>query len=247
MSDDASVSGPPKAVYGPMKWVNEQRAKVVERNLKKRNINCQYVPSRQEALSLLLEMIPEGASVGAGNSTTLVEIGLSRELKKRNKNKLIFPYDLDDSGSWVSKEKFDTLAMHRECLNCDVFLSGVNAVTLDGMLVNLDSLGNRVAPTIFGPKKVILVAGVNKIIKDLDQAMSYVQEVTAPICYRWLHDTQKGIVTPLDDVACVNAGRCVDCRGEHRMCNFWVIIAGNPAARAPGRINVVLIGERLGI
>ena len=141
-------------------WLNEERARTVISNLRKRNINAQYVSSREEALSVILEMIPPGAIVARGDSISFDQVGVIPELKKRNQNKLINPFEWDTDGFFVAEEG-EMQRMQQEALSADIFLTGTNAVTLDGKLVNTDGSGNRVSATIFGPKKVIIIAGVN--------------------------------------------------------------------------------------
>jgi len=153
------------------KWFYEQRAKTVVKNLQKRSINAQYVTNCQEALSTILEMIPTGATVARGDSITLDQIGIIPELRKRNQPPLINPIERDADGFYIFPKREDRWRIARETFSADIFLVGTNAVTLDGKLVNIDGWGNRVAPMIFGPEKVIVVAGVNKIVTDVNEAL----------------------------------------------------------------------------
>jgi hypothetical protein len=134
--------------------------------------------------------------------------------------------------------------MQREAFSCDVFLAGTNAVTMDGKLVNTDGLGNRVSAMIFGPEKVILVVGANKIVKNLDEAMERIREVCAPMNAR--RHFLKHHSSEFGDLPCVRTGKCIDCNHDWKICNYTVIIEG-AMAREKGRINVVLVGEELGI
>jgi hypothetical protein len=133
--------------------------------------------------------------------------------------------------------------MYRKAFTADVFLAGTNAVTLDGKLVNTDGLGNRVAPMIFGPKKVILAAGVNKIVNDVDEARKRIRDICAPL------DVKRYILkhgqTEYDVLPCAKTGLCTDCKNDLRFCCYTVIIEA-AAITEHGRINVVLIGEELG-
>jgi hypothetical protein len=115
----------------------------------------------------------------------------------------------------------------------DVMIASSNAITLDGKLVNLDGMGNRVAAMIFGPKKVILVVGVNKIVPDLDSAMARVKHYSAPV-----NSIRLGLKNP-----CVETGLCADCKSPQRICNMWSIIEGH---MIKDRIHVKLVGEDLG-
>ena len=112
-------------------------------------------------------------------------------------------------------------------------ITSTNAITLDGKLVNLDGLGNRVASMIFGPKKVILVVGMNKVVSDEESAMARIKNYSAPV-----NATRMNIKTP-----CVETGICTDCKSPERICNMWTIIEGQ---RLKGRLHVKLIGENIG-
>lgn len=221
----------------------QQRAKMVVANLQKRKINAQYVSNRQEALIAVLDMIPEGVTVVRGDSITLEQVGILEELKKRNKNRLLNPYDTKPDGSYLH-EKEERHKMHREAFSSDVYLTSTNAVTLDGRLVNIDGFGNRVAAMIFGPKKVIMVTGVNKIVKDVDEALARIHGFAAPV--NALRHSVKHGWADFGDVPCARTGKCMDCTHDFKICNFTVIIEGLQIAQK-GRINVVLIGEELGI
>ena len=225
------------------KWFYEERARVVVTSLQKKNINAQYVPTRAEALAAVLEMIPDGATVVRGDSVSVDQVGIIPELKKRNQNKVINPYEWDADGFFAAETK-ERRRMQREAFSCDVFLAGTNAVTLDGKLVNTDGLGNRVSAMIFGPGKVILVAGANKIVKDVDEALGRIREVCAPMNAR--RHFLKHHVSEFGDLPCVRTGKCVDCNHDWRTCHYTVIIEGT-MVREKGRINVVLVGEELGI
>ncbi len=222
------------------KWFYEQRAKVAVAKLQKRNINAQYVSSRQEALSTIMEMIPEEATVVRGDSVTLDQVGVIAELGKRNQKKVTDPYERDAEGFQIETER--RRAMNREAFTCDVFLTGTNAVTLDGKLVSTDGAGNRVSAMLFGPKKVIIVTGANKIVKDLDAALDRIHNIAAPINLK--RHYLKHHLEEAGNLPCVRTGMCVDCIGESRVCRYTVIIEGSSPK---DRINVVLVGEELGI
>ncbi len=221
----------------------QERARVVIANLQKRNMNAQYVSSRQEALSAILGMIPEGATVARGDSVSLDQVGVISELRKRNQNKVIDPFERDADGFYLV-EREQRWRMEREALSADVFLTGTNAVTLDGKLVNTDGTGNRVSAMVFGPEKVIVVAGVNKIVNDVDEALVRIHEVAAPINAKRLY--LKHHRPEFGDLPCVRTGSCVDCNHDWRICRYTVVIEGS-MIRDKGRINVVLVGKELGI
>lgn len=224
-------------------WRFEELARIAVASLQRRRTNALYVPDRQAALAVLLEMVPPGVVVGRGDSLTLEQVGILPALKKDNRNKVLDTAERDAEGHWALKPE-DRARMQREAFFADVFLTGTNAVTLDGKLVNCDGMGNRVAPMIFGPKKVIVVVGANKIVKDLDEALERIRQLCAPVV-AWQHVHKHGM-TEFGDLPCVRTGRCIDCNAEWRVCRNTVIIEGT-YARVKGRMNVVIVGEKLGI
>ena len=225
------------------KWLGEERAKATVKNLRRRNINAWYFASRKEALDAVLEMIPQGATVARGDSITVDQIGIIPEFIRGNRHAIIDPFKWDADGHYVDTAE-ERWQMQREAFFADVFLAGINAVTLDGKLVNVDGLGNRVAAIIFGPGKVILVAGVNKIVKDVDEAMARIRQVAAPMNAK--RHYLKHHYDEMGDLPCVRTGRCVDCTHDWKICCYRVIIEG-AALSEKGRINVVLVGEELGL
>ena len=226
------------------RWFYEQYAKKAVNNFKKKNINAQYVSTREEALTVVLEMIPLGVTVARGDSVTIDQIGVIPELRKRKQNSIIDPLERDATGLLINPEIENRKKIARETFSADVFLVGTNAITTDGKLVNTDGWGNRVSAMIFGPEKVIVVAGVNKIVKDVDEALERICNRAAPMNakrhYLKHHRPEFG------DLPCVRTGSCVDCNHGWRICNYTVIIEG-AMIREKDRINVVLVGEDLGI
>jgi len=225
------------------KWLFQKKAETAIQNLKKKNINALYVDNSQEALQKVLEMIPEGVMVVRGDSVTLDQIGIFPALKKRRQNKLIDPLERNPDGSFVIPEDRQK-RFAREAFDAGVFLSGVNAVTLDGRLVFTDGRGNRVAPVIYGPDKVILVAGANKLVNNLEEAILRIREVAAPLNAR-RHFT-KHQAPDFGNLPCVRTGKCADCNLDWRICNYTVVIEG-AMVWEKNRINLVLVGEELGI
>ena len=189
-----------------------------------------------------MEMIPAGAIVSQGDSVSLEQVGVISELRKRNQIRFIDPFETDADGVRLKLEL--RWEKKREALFSDIFLTGTNAVTLDGKLVNIDGTGNRVAAMIYGPKKVIVVAGVNKIVKDVNEAVERIHNIAASINAK--RHILKHNTPQLGDLPCVRTGRCVDCNHDWRICRYTVIIEG-AMIQDRGRINVVLVGEELGI
>ncbi len=228
---------------GPVKkWLGEKKANIAVAALNRRHFQAQYVPSREEALRVMMEMIPEGVTVGRGDSVTINEVKVIPELLKRNRNRIVDPFPVIDGGTQLDGQLRRSLA--REALTSDVFLTGVNALTLDGKLVSADALGNRVAAMIFGPTKVIVVAGTNKIVKNVDEAIKRIHEIVAPMNARRHYLVHN--IPQFGELACGKTGACVDCVAEWHMCCNTVIIDG-VFVSVKGRINVVLVGEELGI
>ncbi|UCE97929.1 MAG: lactate utilization protein [Dehalococcoidia bacterium] len=225
-------------------WLSKARAQTAIKNLNKKHINALYASNRNKALSLILDMVPDGATVVRGDSITLEQMEVISTLKKRGKNRITDPFERDSSGQLLyayTSEK--ALNMYREAFCADVFLTGTNAITLDGKLVNTDGTGNRVAPIIFGPKKVIIAAGVNKIVNNVDEARKRISDICAPL------DVKRYILKygekEYETLPCAKTGLCSDCRNELRFCCYTVIIEA-AAITEHNRINVVLIGEELG-
>ena len=223
-------------------FYNKQRAQKVIDNLQKRKMNGFYAADKKEALSIVMGLIPPGAVVARGDGITLDQIDFLNAIAARNENAVIDPFKTDDEGNWP--EAGERLRMFRETFFADVFITGTNAITLDGKLVNIDGAGNRVAAMIFGPGKVIIVVGVNKIVKDVDEGLERIHQIAAPLNARrhyLKHHTEAFVNLP-----CVKTGICADCKHDWRICNYTVIIDG-AMPQHHGRINVVLVGEDLGI
>lgn len=150
-------------------WFLEYKTKRTVEALKKNGFDSFYVPTKAVALEKLLQLIPEGSKVGIAGSMTIRQIGLDDALRKRGDQ-------VDDI--WAKKYPLlEHLAIRKRHFDADVFLTSSNAVTEDGKLINIDGLGNRVAAMVFGPKKVIVVAGINKIVKTVDEGIRRVREI----------------------------------------------------------------------
>jgi hypothetical protein len=203
------------------------------RSLKSRNLNGLYARDREEAVDKILDLISEGDVVGIGDSTTLKQIGIIEALRRKG----IQVYDGFERG--ISRELHDKMV--RESTLCDVFLTGTNAITLDGKLVNVDAAGNRVAGMFHGHQKSIVVVGRNKLVSDLEKAFHRIRRVIAPnhVRIRTVELSMYRIETP-----CVATGACSDCRSKDRMCNVFTIIEGRPMRTD---ISIVIVDEDLGL
>ncbi|MDP2661855.1 MAG: lactate utilization protein [Dehalococcoidia bacterium] len=214
-------------------WLYEKLGRTVVASLKSHNVDAWYVSGRSEARDMILGMIPESASIGLGDSVTMEQLEVMSTVRAGNYHlfdryrKNISPPGVQDDG----------LNKYR-ALTADIFLTGANAITMDGKLVCVDGAGTRVAPMLFGPKKVIVAVGANKIVRTVEDGIRRVQEVAAPMNAR-----RHGF----ENVPCVKTGVCSDsdCRPPERICYYTVIIDG-VADWDKGRISVVLVGEQLG-
>jgi hypothetical protein len=206
-------------------WHLEKRIERTINNLRKRNMEGFYVNENEELIALLREFIPEGSVVGIGDSMTLFETGVIDFLRKENYTFL----DKHREGI-TSEEKKD---IYIKNFSSDTFLCSTNALTEDGELYNIDGNGSRVAPMIYGPKQVILVTGINKIVKDIEEAEKRVRNYSAPIDAKRL-----GKNTP-----CTTLGYCIDCKSPNRICNDFTIIRGQ---FIKDRIKVIILGKQLG-
>jgi hypothetical protein len=205
---------------------NEKVAKGIIEQLEKRRMEGSYAATTAQAKAEIVAMIPEGASVYRCGSMTTAEIGLWEEIAERPGVKIIDPYQ-----PGLPAEQ--ALEIRRQGLLADLMIASSNAITLDGRLVNLDATGNRIAAMTFGPKKVILVVGMNKVAPDLESAMARVKHYAAPV-----NVIRIGFKNP-----CAETGTCGDCKSPQRICNMWSIIEGH---MVKGRIHVKLVGENLG-
>jgi hypothetical protein len=205
---------------------NEKVAAQIIKKLEKRRMEGSYATTAAQAKEEILAMIPQGATVFRCGSMTATGIGLWEDIANLPEVKLIDPYQPE-----LKPE--EGLKLRRQGMNADVMIASSNAITLDGKLVNLDGMGNRVAAITFGPKKVILLVGMNKVAPDLESAMARVKHRAAPI-----NNIRYGLKNP-----CVETGLCSDCKTPQRICNMWGIIEGH---MIQNRIHVKLIGEDLG-
>ncbi len=218
-------------------WFNEQLAQRCLDALKRNNIPSYYALDRSQALAQITGMIPSGVTIGVGDSVTLSQIGIIEELEKRGSHQIFNPFRKKGKDC-IPATMREMVEIGMKALSTDFFLTGINAITLDGKIVNTDARGNRVTGLLFGPKRVIAVAGVNKIVANLEEALERIRRIAAPInAYR--HHIKHGLEAP----PCAVAGVCVDCHHPRRLCCYTVIVEFQ---RLP-RIEVVIVREKLGI
>jgi L-lactate utilization protein LutB len=210
----------------------DEKIAVAWRELEANNFNVVLADSSEVALRAVLDLIPQDAVVGIGDSATVKQIGLFEALESRG-TKAIDPTGVRELTMSRSKQAEFKQELKRS-LTGDIFVTGCNAVTLDGKLVNTDRAGNRVAGMIFGPDRVMLIAGRNKIVRDVDEALQRIKNLIAPA-----HAKQKLKKTP-----CIKTGKCTECDAPDRICNVTTIIEKKPLYTD---ITIVLVNEDLGL
>ena len=193
--------------------------------LQKNHFTAAYFPDRAAAKEAILAAIPAGATIGVGGSITTGQLGLLDTLAQQG-------HTIYNHGKPGLTAEEATETRRKELLS-DVFLTGTNALTLDGQLVNVDGAGNRVAAMIFGPRKVLVITGVNKIVKNVDDALARIKLYAAP-----LNNMRLNRPNP-----CVKTGECMDCQLPTRICNVYTVLAKRPLG---ADIAVYIIGEDLG-
>jgi L-lactate utilization protein LutB len=207
------------------KWFIEKQIQRTSRALEFNGFKVLYAGTKNQALQEALRVIPQNATVGIGGSVTAREIGLVEELNRRG-NKVL--------ETWKKITPEEDLAIRKGHLNCDVFVSSSNAVTEDGKLVNADGTGNRVAAMIFGPPKVIVVAGINKIVKDVHAGIERIRNVATPMNVK-----RVGGTTP----CVVDTCNLETCSPPNRHCHAITILEKRPTKTDT---TVILVGEELG-
>lgn len=206
-------------------WLGENLARNCVANLKKHGFDAHFFQNSQESKSAILNMISGYESFGFGGSSTTRGLGLVEELKSKGK----IVYDHWQQG--LSRE--EDLEFRLKQGRCDCFFCSANAIAASGEIVNVDGVGNRNNAMTFGPKKVVIIAGINKIRPDLHSALNRIKEIAAPLRARSLN-----MKTP-----CAETGVCADCNSSQRICRITTILHRKPMLTD---ISVVLINETLG-
>lgn len=203
---------------------NEVLANRVVKNLKSRNMEAYFVKTKEEALKKALELIPEGSSISWGGTASAKEIGLLDAVHEGN-------YEVYDREEAQTPELRNEIA--HKALDCDFFIGSTNALAENGVMVNIDGNANRVAAFAFGPKNVLLIVGMNKVVKSEEDAMSRARNEAAPI-----NAQRFGLDTP-----CSKNGMCYDCKSPDCICCQILITRYSRVAK---RIKVILVDENLG-
>lgn len=193
--------------------------------LKFNNIEGYFLESQKELFPLLDKLILQGSTIGSGDSITLEQLGVFDFI--RNGNYTFYDKHVDKLTSAEKRE------IYIKNFSADNFITGCNAITEDGKLVNIDGNGSRVAPMIYGPSQVIVIVGKNKIVENIDEAMKRVRQIAAPLDAKRLNK----------ETPCTKLGRCTDCKHPQRICNSFVVIARQFDCK---RIKVIIVNEELG-
>ena len=208
----------------PKKIYYNKRGEIMVKNLTSHGFEAYYCEDKAAALAKALELIPKGATVGWGGAMSAQQIGLLDAMNDGEYNAI----DRDKAPNMEEREK----AM-RACLQADFFITGANALSIDGQMVNIDGVGNRVAAIVYGPKYVVVIAGMNKVVDSLEAAVVRTRTIAAP-----MNKQRFPMQTP-----CAVTGVCGNCKTEG-ICNQLLITRNS---KPISRIKVILVGEELGL
>ena len=202
----------------------DKRGAELVKNLQKRHFEAYYCPTKEEALAQVMALLPEGSTVGWGGAVSAAQVGVQAAVHAGNYNVI----DRDQFSDPAEKNR-----CMRECFNADYFITGANALSMDGQMVNIDGNGNRVGMIVYGPKHIVVVAGMNKVCPTLEDAVTRARTVAAP-----MNQQRFGLPNP-----CTVTGSCADCLCESSICNQILVTRH---CKPAGRIKFVLVGEELG-
>ena len=208
-----------------IKWVNEKKIEKTINNLKKNNINGYYVKDNDELINIIKDIAKEGEVVSVGGSMSLFESKVI-ELLRSGRYEFLDRYKKD-----LTQE--DIKEIYRKSFFADTYFASANAITEDGKIFNVDGNGNRVAAILYGPDKVVLIVGVNKIVKNIEQAVARNRAISGPANAKRLN-----LSTP-----CIKTGQCMECKSEERICCEYTVIKRQ---RNPKRMHVIFINDTLG-
>jgi len=198
--------------------------------LEKNGFDVYQVENKEKAKEIFFnDILPEinPKTVSYGDSMSAESTGILEKLKKIENIKFIEPFDEEET-------RKEQIQASKDALQGDLFIAGSNAVTKTGLLVNLDMVGNRIAGITFGPRKVVLIIGKNKITKDLENAMERVKKIAPKNAARY----------PDLNLPCQKTGKCMDCSSPNRICNSWLI---TEKSYPKGRIKIIFVEEDLGL
>ena len=204
--------------------MHRDKHKTLKENFKLRNIDVEFFETLEDVKLYILSIIPVNCTIGIGHSATLQKINITNSLLERGN----IVYDKE-----LAKNRQECTTIKKKALIADWYITGSNAISLDGRIVNVDHSGNRVAAISYGPDKVIIVVGVNKIVDSLDDAIKRVKNVSCP-----LNAKRAGFNPP-----CVTLNKCVDCVSKERVCNSLSVIEGQSDEN---RMKLFIVNEECG-
>ncbi len=213
-----------QTIMTPTEIRNELLAQRLIKNLNRRNMDAYYCPTANDAIDKVTELLPKGATVSWGGSMTIRDMGLTKRLHETGLYTLL---DRD-----LAKDRDEAQEIYLNAFRADFYISGINAISEDGVIVNIDGNGNRVAAITFGPKHVIFVAGINKVTQNVEAALARARSTAAPI-----NTARFDIKTP-----CKADGVCHNCNSTDCICNHIHFLRNSPRRRH----TVVIVGENLG-
>lgn len=217
-----------------------QQCKIAVKNLTKNNFEAHYCDSIEDARNLVLSLIPDHGIVGFGDSHTIFSLELDEALEKKNcvaiphtcaANNYVMEHNSPGFQILGNKQEMREILM--QYLVANVFMLGANAITMDGQIINIDGSGNRIAGSLYGSDRIIIIAGANKLVKDLNAGLDRIHFVAANM----------NNIKYQNQLACNKVGSCNDCKSELRYCNITNIIHKKPT---DSDFHVVIIGEELG-
>ncbi|MCD6551698.1 lactate utilization protein [Thermotoga sp.] len=206
-------------------WKKEKVAEILANNLMKKRHEAWVVRGKEEVIEKVKEIVPEGSTVAVGGSLTLADTGVLDLLRSGK-------YNFLDRYSAKTREEVEEI--YRKSFWADYYLTSVNALTEDGKLVFLDGNGNRVAAVVYGPKNVIVVASVNKVVRDVEEARERLRFISP------MNSRRLNLETP-----CAKTGFCADCSSPQRICDYFLVVESG--VRQPGRFKVILTLEDFGL
>lgn len=206
-------------------WANEQKITRTVQAINKNNMNGYYAKDREELIRIIEDIVSENSLVSCGGSMTLFETGVMEHLRS-GRYKFLDRYKED-----ITRE--EVVNMFKESFFADAYFTSSNAVTENGELYNVDGNGNRVAAMLYGPEKVIVICGVNKIVKNVEEAIKRNRECAAPINAKRLNK----------ETPCSKVGYCMDCKSKDRICNEYTLIKRQNRKE---RMHIIFLNENLG-
>ena len=206
-------------------WANEQKITRTVQAINKNNMNGYYAKDREELIRIIEDIVSENSLVSCGGSMTLFETGVMEHLRSGR-----YKF-LDRYKDGITKE--EVVNMFKESFFADAYFTSSNAVTENGELYNVDGNGNRVAAMLYGPEKVIVICGVNKIVKNVEEAIKRNRECAAPINAKRLNK----------ETPCSKVGYCMDCKSKDRICNEYTLIKRQNRKE---RMHIIFLNENLG-